>query len=51
MHLLGTASWWLPKWLSRILPRIDVEGAPEPPTAPAAKIATASTRQAAQRTG
>lgn len=29
MHLLGTACWWLPKWLGRILPRSDVEGAPE----------------------
>ena len=33
MYLLGTASWWLPKWLGRLLPRIDVEGAPEPPAA------------------
>ena len=33
MYLLGTASWWLPKWLGRLLPRIDVEGAPEPPPA------------------
>ena len=35
MYLLGTASWWLPKWLGRLLPRIDVEGAPEPPPAAA----------------
>ncbi len=27
MHLLGTAAWWLPRWLGRILPNIDVEGA------------------------
>ncbi len=27
MHLLGNAAWWLPKWLDRILPRVDVEGA------------------------
>ena len=33
MYLLGTASWWLPKWLGRLLPRIDVEGPPEPPPA------------------
>jgi len=51
MHLLGTASWWLPKWLSHILPRVDIEGAPEPPAAPAAQGATASTTQAAQRAG
>jgi RND superfamily putative drug exporter len=49
MDLLGTASWWLPTWLGHILPRIDVERAPEPSTAPGSQIATASTRQAAQR--
>ncbi len=27
MHLLGNAAWWLPKWLDRILPNVDVEGA------------------------
>ncbi|WP_323959194.1 MMPL family transporter [Arthrobacter sp. JZ12] len=27
MHLLGRAAWWLPKWLDRILPDVDVEGA------------------------
>jgi RND superfamily putative drug exporter len=27
MHLLGSAAWWLPKWLDRILPNVDVEGA------------------------
>jgi len=27
MHLLGDAAWWLPKWLDRILPDVDVEGA------------------------
>jgi RND superfamily putative drug exporter len=26
MELLGARNWWLPKWLDRILPRIDVEG-------------------------
>jgi putative drug exporter of the RND superfamily len=31
MYLFGTASWWMPRWLDRILPRIDVEGAPEAP--------------------
>ncbi|MEV5167815.1 MMPL family transporter [Streptomyces werraensis] len=25
MHLLGSANWWLPKWLDRILPRISIE--------------------------
>lgn len=27
MHLMGDAAWWLPKWLQRILPDVDVEGA------------------------
>ncbi|WP_430645038.1 MMPL family transporter [Agromyces sp. GXS1127] len=27
MHLLGESAWWLPKWLDRILPDVDVEGA------------------------
>ena len=27
MHLAGDGAWWLPKWLDRILPDIDVEGA------------------------
>jgi RND superfamily putative drug exporter len=26
MELLGARNWWLPKWLDRLLPRIDVEG-------------------------
>ncbi|MEO5900900.1 MAG: MMPL family transporter [Ilumatobacteraceae bacterium] len=26
MELLGERNWWIPKWLNRILPRIDVEG-------------------------
>jgi len=25
MQLLGTANWWIPDWLERILPRLDVE--------------------------
>lgn len=27
MHLLGDAAWWMPRWLDRILPDVDVEGA------------------------
>ncbi|MEU2286661.1 MMPL family transporter [Streptomyces sp. NPDC013178] len=26
LALLGDRAWWLPKWLDRILPRVDVEG-------------------------
>lgn len=27
MHLLGEKAWYIPKWLDRILPDVDVEGA------------------------
>jgi RND superfamily putative drug exporter len=27
MHLLGNANWWLPRWLDRIIPQLNVEGA------------------------
>ncbi|AXH97486.1 MMPL family transporter [Ornithinimicrobium avium] len=47
MSLLGERAWWLPRWLDRILPDVDVEGAklerqlapasPEPPTGDAAQ--------------
>jgi RND superfamily putative drug exporter len=30
MELLGDRNWWLPRWLDRILPDIDVEGHAEP---------------------
>jgi RND superfamily putative drug exporter len=26
MELLGEANWWLPRWLGRILPKIDIDG-------------------------
>ena len=27
MHLMGKSAWWLPAWLDKILPDVDVEGA------------------------
>lgn len=27
MHLVGEKAWWLPRWLDRLLPDVDVEGA------------------------
>lgn len=27
MHLLSRSAWWLPRWLDRIIPNVDVEGA------------------------
>ena len=47
MHLLGRAAWWMPKWLDRILPDVDVEGASlERPALPAG---THAVRPAARR--
>ena len=49
MHLAGARAWWLPKWLDRILPDVDVEGArlvtaakTEPREAPREEAAAAS---------
>jgi len=30
MELLGDRNWWLPSWLGRVLPTLDVEGSPPP---------------------
>ena len=29
MALVGDPNWWLPRWLDRILPRLDIEGEPD----------------------
>jgi putative drug exporter of the RND superfamily len=38
MELLGDRNWWLPRWLDRLLPNLDVEGhverLPETPVEP-----------------
>src|SRR5262249_50615473 len=34
MELLGDRNWWAPKWLLRILPKVDVEGHGHPTAAP-----------------
>jgi len=31
LTLFGRAVWWLPGWLSKVLPHVDIEGEPEPP--------------------
>ncbi len=33
MELLGERNWWLPRWLDRILPHLDVEGPAHPAAA------------------
>jgi RND superfamily putative drug exporter len=29
MALVGDPNWWLPRWLDRILPHLDIEGEPD----------------------
>jgi RND superfamily putative drug exporter len=36
MHIAGPANWWLPRWLDRLLPRLNIEG---PDAAPQASTA------------
>jgi RND superfamily putative drug exporter len=36
MQLLGDKNWWMPRWLDRIVPRLDVEGTRTPAAEPAA---------------
>ena len=26
MFLMGNATWWIPRWLNRLIPRLDIEG-------------------------
>jgi RND superfamily putative drug exporter len=30
MLLMGRHTWWLPRWLDRVLPHISVEGQAQP---------------------
>jgi RND superfamily putative drug exporter len=45
MELLGDKNWWLPGWLNRILPTIDVEGHPDAELAAARLNAGADERE------
>jgi len=33
LAVLGRSAWWLPKWLGRFVPNVDIEGASLPPVA------------------
>jgi RND superfamily putative drug exporter len=35
MHLFGSANWWIPGWLDRIMPHLSVEGSDEATVLPA----------------
>lgn len=37
MELLGKRNWWIPKWLDKILPRVEIEGHHHDPSSKAAK--------------
>ena len=50
MELLGARNWWLPKFLDRLLPKIDVEGHHHVP-APVAPSASASATTPDDRIG
>ncbi len=43
MELLGDRNWWLPRWLDRLLPRVDVEGEPAMPVPEAVATGRART--------
>ena len=30
MELLGDRNWWLPKWIDRLIPEINIEGKSDP---------------------
>jgi RND superfamily putative drug exporter len=39
MELLGDRNWWIPKWLDRILPNIEIEGKHHVAPVPAHELA------------
>jgi RND superfamily putative drug exporter len=42
MSLLGDANWWLPRWLDRVLPNLDIEGEHNLPAAEMERVEVAS---------
>ncbi len=42
MALLGNANWWLPRWLDRVLPHLDIESGAVVEVEPAAEPATSA---------
>jgi len=47
MELLGDRNWWMPAWLDRLLPTLDVEGSTGDPAAPAPVVVGAPARPSA----
>lgn len=50
LHLFGRSAWWLPRWLDRILPDVDVEGAALERTHPVSAAAESTDREARELT-
>ncbi|MET9992816.1 MMPL family transporter [Streptomyces mutabilis] len=50
LALLGDKAWWLPRWLDRALPRVDVEGAALTPQVPSASVGPEERAQEPART-
>ncbi|MEU0845427.1 MMPL family transporter [Streptomyces sp. NPDC005962] len=51
LALLGNAAWWMPRWLDRLLPRVDIEGTglmTSRATSPAHGVSSASGEPAPQ---
>ena len=46
MHMIGRANWWLPGWLDRIVPRLNVEGEDLHAASNAEPVAAAATHGA-----
>ena len=51
MHLAGDWAWWLPKWLDRLIPNVDVEGASLERRHPARGIGAHGIRRRGDRAG
>jgi putative drug exporter of the RND superfamily len=51
MHLFGNANWWLPGWLDRIIPQLNVEGAETDAVEPVQVTAADPSRQGEQIRG
>jgi putative drug exporter of the RND superfamily len=50
LTLFGGATWWLPGWLARVLPHVDIEGEAGPPTpGPAGDAVPGAAMRAASR--
>lgn len=46
LALLGRAAWWMPRWLERVLPTIDVEGSALEPSSPPLRAEPVRAREA-----